>query len=258
MTNGGVHEIGGRLMTVRASIAAALVADPPSDDAEIVLSYKGLRKAIGILGFLLPCVLLVSLTWVNDHKLPGSISAFYYTPMRSYFVGTLCALGVFLFSYRYAPRDNWLSSLAAALGVFVALCPTAEHDQPRTVWNYLHLMAAGLFFVILGFMSYALFTKKPKQKIDWGLHAWPTATAEDRRDVIYRVCGLLIGVALIAAVINGVTGAHFLFWCEAVAVWAFSFSWLVKGELFAFLRDHPVPPPESSSPGEAAASVDAA
>ena len=244
-------------MTVRDSVAAAMVAEPPSDDAELVLSYKGLRKAIGILGVLLPCVLLVSLIWVNDHKLPGSISAFYYTPMRGYFVGTLCALGVFLFSYRYAPRDNWLSSLAAALVVFVALCPTAEHDQPRTGWNNAHLVAAGLFFVILGFMSYTLFTKKPGQKIDWGLHPWPTATREDKRDVISRTCGLLIAGALIAALINAITKGHYLFWCEAVAVWAFSLSWLVKGDLFPFLRDSG-PPPESPRAEEAAAPVDVA
>jgi hypothetical protein len=244
-------------MTARTRLTAAMVAEPPSDDAQLVLSYKGLRKAIGILGVLLPCVLLVSLFWINDHKVPGSISAFYYTSMRGYFVGTLCALGVFLFSYRYAPRDNWLSTLAAALVVFVALCPTAEHNQPRTGWNYAHLVAAGFFFVILAFMSYTLFTKKPGQKIDWGLHAWPTATREDKRDVIYRTSGLLIAAALIAALINGATKGHYLFWCEAVAVWAFSFSWLVKGDLFPFLRD-PGPPPENSRQGEAAASVDVA
>ena len=75
--------------------------------------------------------------------------------------------------------------------------------------------------------------------------------------MIYRACGLLIAGALIAALINGLTNGHYLFWCEAVAVWAFSFSWLVKGDLFPFLRD-PGPSPKSSRRGEAAASVDVA
>jgi len=56
--------------------------------------------------------------------------------------------------------------------------------------------------------------------------------------LIYRICGLLIVLALIAAGLNGLTHQHFLFWCEAVAVWSFSISWLVKVDFFPFLADN--------------------
>src|SRR2546421_1522204 len=102
-------------MRMKASLKtlAAHLADttPPSDEADRVLSYMGIRVSVGIVGFALPLVLFTSHFFFGSHHLPGSISAFYYTPMRNYFVGTLFALGVFLFSYRYAPRDNVLSGL---------------------------------------------------------------------------------------------------------------------------------------------------
>jgi hypothetical protein len=51
----------------------------------------------------------------------GSISAYYYSGMRNYFVGTMCALAVFFFSYKYAPRDNFLALQLAYL-------PLASHS----------------------------------------------------------------------------------------------------------------------------------
>ena len=34
---------------------------------------------------------------------------------------------------------------------------------------------------------------------------------------------------------------HPLFWLESIAVWAFSFSWLVKGGFLSFLQDPALP-----------------
>ena len=97
---------------------------PPSDDSNYVLSYKGLRKAIGIIGIALPIGLLIGKPLVDGGGMLGSISAYYYSGMRNYFVGTMCALAVFFFSYRYAPRDNFLSTLTSIFALGVAFFPT--------------------------------------------------------------------------------------------------------------------------------------
>ena len=108
-------------------------ATPPDDPARFVVSYRTLRRCIGIVGLALPLVLLAShVLGLVPGALPGSMSAFYYTRMGPYFVGTLCALGVFLFSYRYAPRDNWLSNIASFFVIFVDRRPTPAPRTPRS------------------------------------------------------------------------------------------------------------------------------
>ncbi|MFI5101315.1 MAG: DUF998 domain-containing protein [Actinomycetes bacterium] len=208
-------------------------ATPPDDPAQLALSYRNLRKCVGVVGLALPTVLLLAhLVGFVPGDLPGSISAFYYTRMGAYFVGSLCALGVFLFSYRYAKRDNWLSNVASVFVIFVALCPTASDTGPHNVWNILHLVAAFSFFAVVAVFSGFLFTRKPGQPHWWERWRlpWAVGTAEDRRDWVYRVCALLIGLSLLAAVVVERFGGHILFWGESVAVLAFSFSWLVKGQ----------------------------
>jgi len=61
---------------------------------------------------------------------------------------------------------------------------------------------------------------------------------------VYRVCGLVIVACLVLAVVTNFVfpdhlkeELHPLFWLESIAVWAFSVSWLIKGE-FLFLRDN--------------------
>lgn len=105
-------------------------------DNTLVISYLELRKFVGWLGLLMPFILIIGgcFTAVKGGIQP-TISDYYYTPIRNIFVGILCAIGVFLFSYRgYPPKenqpkkpiisDNAAGNLAALFAVGVALFPT--------------------------------------------------------------------------------------------------------------------------------------
>jgi hypothetical protein len=71
-----------------------------------VISYLNLRKAVGVLGIALPVVLISIYPLLNKGcRLPPSISHYFYTNMGSYFTGTLCAVAMFLFSYK-GPEKN--------------------------------------------------------------------------------------------------------------------------------------------------------
>ena len=202
---------------------------PPPDEADWVLTYLGVRIAVGVVGATLPVVLFVSHFFFGDGSMPDSISAFYYTPMRNYLVGSLCAQGVFLFCYRYAPRDNWLSTLAGVLVIVVALSPTAAAGAPTTVWNVAHGVAAGGFYLILAYFSYFLFTRSD-EPVEPG-------SPKALRNTIYRVCGVVVALSMLVAFALLRSSVHLLFWWETIATLAFSFAWLVKGGLL--LADRP-------------------
>ena len=63
---------------------------PAAKDPE-VLSYLALRKAVGWVALVLPFALIIPWS-VTGHTLPTSISAYYYTGMRTLIVGSLRAI----------------------------------------------------------------------------------------------------------------------------------------------------------------------
>ena len=84
-----------------------------------------LRQTVGWIGTLLPIVLLVGNAISSTASRPDSMSGYYYTGMRNIFVGTLCALGVFLAAYEgYDDVDRWITNIAGFGAIGVALCPT--------------------------------------------------------------------------------------------------------------------------------------
>ncbi len=105
---------------------------PPANES-LVLSYLGLRKAIGIIGILLPFVLVFGkILLERGLGIESSISAYYYTVMGDVFVGSLCAVGVFLLSYRgYERKDNIAGDIACIFAIGVALFPT----KPEINWT---------------------------------------------------------------------------------------------------------------------------
>jgi hypothetical protein len=92
------------------------------------LSYKMLRQAVGIMGMALPFVLILGGLLFFRTCLHDSISAYYYTDMRSVLVGTLWVVGFFLLSY-HGPDgrnsiDDWAGNLACIFAVGSTLFAT--------------------------------------------------------------------------------------------------------------------------------------
>ena len=187
-----------------------------------VLSYLGLRRAVGVIGILLPFVLVTGDLALGGDGLQDSISRYYYSPMRDVFVGSLCAVGVFLFCYRYERPDNRLANITGTAA---------------TVVGYLHLAAATVFFAGLAWFCLVLFTR-----------GGSGTRSKAARNLVYRVCGATIVICLVLAALDAALMPdavaerfHTLFWLEAVAILAFGVAWFVKGD--TILKDPPTQDP---------------
>lgn len=102
------------------------------DEAAVPLirSYLFMRLAIGLVGVVLPILLVVIDEFLlSDHPIRGSMSAYYHSSARDVFVGGLVSTGLFLLTYMSAkPRtyDFVLSAVCGVLVIVVALFPTGR------------------------------------------------------------------------------------------------------------------------------------
>ena len=91
--------------------------DPPE-----LISYYQLRRAIGFIGLGLPFALMIGemiVKWLfpEARGTRHSMSEYYYTAMRGVFVGSLCAIGVFLGAYRgYEELRDRVAGWIACIG----------------------------------------------------------------------------------------------------------------------------------------------
>jgi hypothetical protein len=196
----------------------------------LVLSYLGLRRAVGAIGMALPFTLAIGGLLVNGVGVQPSISDYYHTGMRDVFVGSMCAMAVFLCSYRYGRVDAVAGTVAGVAAVGVALFPTSPGGLPgpQDAVGVVHLVCAATFFLTLAFFCLVLFTRT---------HPDVPPTPEKRlRNAVYRACGWLILLGVAGAALSPllpedlVAAVHPVFWAEAVAVEAFGVAWFVKGE----------------------------
>jgi magnesium-transporting ATPase (P-type) len=212
-----------------------------------LISFNTLRKTIGWLGILLPLSLLLACLIFSDcHYMQDSISHYYYTVGGGLFVGTLCAVAMFLIAYRGYPgdKDRILTTLAGIFALGIAFFPTNDnsshscavlHLPDSDTRRIIHYTCATIFFILLALISYFFFTRskgtKSKQKA--------------MRNTIYRTCAIIIFIAIALIAAYGIFGKHLhsidqyhpIFWLEWCALLAFGASWLVKGELV--LKDKP-------------------
>ena len=199
----------------------------------LVLSYLSLRKAVGIIGVALPFVLALGKLLFQGPGIQDSISGYYYTVMRNVFVGSLCAIGVFLMSTRgYDWKDELAGNLACVFAIGVALFPTTPYvgaPLEARIIGRLHLSFATFLFLTFAYFSLALFTKTAPDK---------TPTPQKvQRNIVYRACGYTILACILLIAVVALTPVKYLvgrltpvFWLESVAIVAFGVSWLTKGE----------------------------
>jgi hypothetical protein len=202
----------------------------------LVVSYLGIRRAIGIVGLLLPIILGPVGWFVFGIQIQDNMSSYYHTELRDVFVGAMCAIGIFLFCYRgYDWIEGWTANIGCVSALGVALCPLDANSDPlhqSSIVGYLHTIFGGAFFLTLAFYSLYHFPNSSAVKHEIAPH-------EAQRNFVYRVSGLVILASMMAS------GAYlfllpaewvrlsneynFLFWMEWVAVWSFAAAWLTKG-----------------------------
>jgi hypothetical protein len=213
--------------------------NPPHHVRELVMSYMILRRVVGVIGLALPVALVAGHLLIDPDPLPPSISDYYYSDMRDLLIGSMWALAVFMASYRgHERKDDITGDITCISAILVSLFPVAPAQgasESAELIGYVHLTAAGVFFISLAYFCLVLFRK--------GL---PAVERRKRlRNRVYLTCGLVIVGCLVALILFGFMGDRWpliaewklVFWVEAIGIWAFGWSWLVKGQ--GLLADKP-------------------
>src|SRR3954466_7641702 len=100
------------------------------DSETTTKTYLYLRVGLVALAVFLGASLVIELV-AGDTPWLGAISAYYYTPVRSVFVGTLIAMGVYLIAIkgRDRPREDLMLNLAGMCAPVVAMVPAPLEDS---------------------------------------------------------------------------------------------------------------------------------
>jgi hypothetical protein len=203
---------------------------PAQFDLDLRHTYFALRFAAGLLGLLLPLVLV---GWGLAHNVGwssmGSLSAFYWLSqsqpadsnalLRDWFVGSLVAVGACLIIYRgYGHLENRLLNLAGLAAVAVAFKPM-PWPQLHEDKLQIHYAAAVTFFLLIAATIW--FCARDT------LSAITDAKVRARWAVTYQV----FAIAMVAMPLAGfllAQRAHQAIWIEALGVWVFAAYWFVK------------------------------
>lgn len=190
-----------------------------------------LRAMIGWLGMLLPWI-VAGIYVCMGKGFPPSISATWFeratcTP----FMIILGSASLLLMSYRgYEKIDDILLTCAGIAGLLICLFPCAyESGQigmfmvDSTVSGMIHNISAVIFFGLLAYNSFFLFTKGATEK----------TSKKKARDIIYRICG----VGMIGSFVLMLLPTFYIqIWLvEAVALFFFGISFLTKADIYPWL-----------------------
>jgi hypothetical protein len=188
-------------------------------------TYYGLRWGLAIAAFLLPVVTRFGERLLTDHSLPQSISGYYHTGMRNYFVATLVLIAAFLVLYKgFNQCENWLLNIAGAATAGVAFFPTgcdsgatecATFTSPAVhgTCAVIAFGSIGLVAVFLGSSTLDLLRDKAREKLF--------------RTIYITLGAAMIILPIVTAVLARQDVAS-LYWIELVVLWVFVAYWAVK------------------------------
>lgn len=187
-----------------------------------------LRAIIGWLGMLLPWIVVLLIGYF-----PNSISATWYTNACTSFMIILGSASVLLICYNgYTKVDDILLTCSGIAGLLICLCPCSISEIPYNVGTFLidsrvsatiHNLSAVVFFGLLSYNSFFLFTKSSGEM----------TRNKKIRNVIYRICGVgMMGSFLLLLLPD----FHIKIWLvETIALFFFGVSFLTKADIYPWL-----------------------
>ena len=198
-----------------------------------------LRAVLGWLAILLPIIVsaLAFFTgFLDGHFIPSSISATYYLePCITPFMIILGAASILLICYKgYDRQDDIICTISGIFGLGICLFPcAATYDKvvgtfqiATNISGWLHNISAIVFFGLLAYTSFFLFTKGGPN---------PTENKK-KRNIIFRVCGIGMMASFLLLIPFGIFNVWGGTWImEAIALAFFGISWLTKSDLYPWL-----------------------
>ncbi|MBR4267152.1 MAG: hypothetical protein IKQ46_13950 [Bacteroidales bacterium] len=206
------------------------------------------KKVLGLLGFFLaPSAILFGLWGDNsaivDPKWWYSISMTYYATSNICMIGVLFTMSILFFSYVcYDKSDRWLTLAAGlcAMGIIAFPCGHSGIETTgilgiKCCYSFvIHCICASLMFISFAILVGYNFRLSEKGGV---------VTREKMiRNKIYSICSCVIIVFMVNQLITSILHCpgYWTLINEAVMLWAFSFSWLVKAEFFPCFNDKEV------------------
>jgi hypothetical protein len=232
-----------------------------NDTRKYIASYMVVRTAVGVLGLALPVILIVGEYGFirGPVDIRGSLSAYYHTSMRDYFVSILWVIAVLLITYMAAQWRSLDFALSTAAGIAllgVAVFPTTRIDLPdnapacgvepepsgcapmqqrigEALCAHIHYTCAVAALILLGAIAFL-----------FGWRERGSGSQTRLRWFHFGCCGA-IALGLLVGLIGQVH--DFKVWllgpdyiAEVTTVTAFGLGWLVKGwALWQLLRSPP-------------------
>lgn len=210
-----------------------------------MINIVKLRKILGWLAVTLPWITaaLYMIFEAAGFVFPHSISATYHvasciTP----FVIILGASGILLICYSgYDKHDDIICTIAGILALCICFFPCQNLPEdvlmdptqligtfqvPAGVSHWIHNIVAVIFFALLAYNSYFLFTKSSGE----------LTPQKRKRNIIFKVCGIgmIASFALLPPLL--LLGVHCAIWIvEAIALVFFGISWLTKSQCYTWL-----------------------
>ncbi|HEX3045358.1 MAG TPA: hypothetical protein VHY08_11430 [Bacillota bacterium] len=206
----------------------------------IDVSYYTLLKLIGILCTSLPVIVILGGFIQNGFVIESTLSAYYYTNMRDYFVGLLIGVGLFLITYRgYEKIDAILTDISGICIIGVAIIPAMSDAGGKAVKiglfqidaylsNTIHTLLACICFVCLALMCLFVFTKNGNEVM---------TKEKIVRNRIYKTCGIIMVLDMVFHELTVIflsrevlLASRLILITEAILLFAFGIAWLVKGK----------------------------
>jgi len=192
-------------------------------EAQAARSYLYLSLGIGLIAVFLPIVLMIA----GGYQTHDSMSSFYHDktgPDRDILVGSLCAVGVFLFLFHGLSKlENWLLNFAGMAIIAVALIPSPGDTGYGSA--LLHRGAAIVFFLLIGIVAIFLSKRRIRDIEDERKKLWFTSA--------YRLVGVLMVAAPIIVTLLQYAplpffSGHAILLAECTGIWSFSAYWFLK------------------------------